>query len=143
MSAADDVRTASQQFYAALNAIVRGDATPMRAIWSQGTSVSSMHPIGGREVGWDEVWKSFDQVSQSASNGHIALENQIVQAGTDMAYETGYEKGGFTLAGQSIDISLRVTNVYRRDADGWKIVHHHTDLSQAMLDVVSRLQRNA
>lgn len=143
MSAADDVRTASQQFYAALNAIVRGDATPMQAIWSHGASVSSMHPLGGREVGWDEVWKVFHQVSQAASNGHIALANQIVQAGTDMAYETGEEKGSFTMAGQSIDISIRVTNVYRRDADGWKMVHHHTDLSQAMLDVVSRLQRNA
>ena len=142
MSAADDVRTASQQFYAALNAMTRGDATPMRAIWSHGDSVSSMHPLGGREVGWDAVWKTWDQVSQASSNGHIALENQIVQAGTDMAYETGDEKGSFTLAGQSNDISIRVTNVYRRDADGWKIVHHHTDLSQPMLDVVSRLQRN-
>jgi ketosteroid isomerase-like protein len=32
-----------------------------------------------------------------------------------------------------------VTNVYRREADGWKMIHHHTDLSPAMLDVLADL----
>ena len=33
----------------------------------------------------------------------------------------------------------RVTNIYRREAGAWKLVHHHTDISPAMLDVLARL----
>jgi ketosteroid isomerase-like protein len=53
----------------------------------------------------------------------------------------GTSQGSFTLAGQRItSLGNRVTNVYRREAAGWKIVHHHTDISQAMVDIVGGLQ---
>ena len=47
------------------------------------------------------------------------------------------------MAGEQIAIDQRVTNVYRREAGGWKMVHHHTDLSPAMLDLLGRLQAGA
>jgi ketosteroid isomerase-like protein len=34
----------------------------------------------------------------------------------------------------------RVTNIYLREGRSWKIVHHHTDVSPAMLYVLNRLQ---
>ncbi|MBS0508111.1 MAG: hypothetical protein JSR53_12080 [Proteobacteria bacterium] len=33
-----------------------------------------------------------------------------------------------------------MTNIYKREAGGWRLVHHHTDLSAGMLDVLRRLQ---
>jgi ketosteroid isomerase-like protein len=45
----------------------------------------------------------------------------VVPITEDAAYTLGTEHG------QGID--WRVTNIYRREADGWKIVHHHTDIS--------------
>ena len=53
MSAEQEVRKASQQFYAALNRMANGDSGGMADIWSRTASVTTMHPIGGREVGWD------------------------------------------------------------------------------------------
>jgi len=59
----------------------------------------------------------------------------------DVAYELGVERGTLTIAGQTVsNFDNRVTNIYRREVTGWKIVHHHTDLSPAMIDIVSRLQ---
>jgi hypothetical protein len=55
MSAEDEVRKASQQFYAALNRMANGDGGGMADIWSHSATVTTMHPIGGREVGWDAV----------------------------------------------------------------------------------------
>jgi len=55
----------------------------------------------------------------------------------------GIEQGRATLAGEQITIEQRVTNIYRREAEGWKMVHHHTDLSPAMLDLLGRLQAQA
>jgi ketosteroid isomerase-like protein len=99
-----------------------------------------MHPIGGEEVGWTAVRQSFEQVAGLASSGHVEIADQRIQTGEDLAYELGTERGQFRLAGESIAIEQRVTNIYRREADGWKIVHHHTDLSPAMLGVLERLQ---
>jgi hypothetical protein len=55
MSTEDEVRKASEQFYAALNRMGNGDPSSMADAWSHSATVTTMHPIGGREVGWDEV----------------------------------------------------------------------------------------
>ncbi|MFQ5757305.1 MAG: YybH family protein, partial [Acidiferrobacterales bacterium] len=103
-------------------------------------AVTTMHPIGGREVGWDKVRESWEQVAQFASEGQVKLGDQIIQVAGDVAYELGVEHGQAKLARQQVTIEHRVTNIYRREAGGWKIVHHHTDISPAMLDVLSRLK---
>jgi ketosteroid isomerase-like protein len=139
MSTEDQVRKASEQFYAALNRMVNGDAGPLADIWSHSAAVTTMHPIGGRQVGWDEVRGSWEQVAQLASGGQVKLSDQLIQVSGDMAYEVGTEQGQARLAGQQVSLENRVTNIYRREAGAWKIVHHHTDISPGMLDVLSQL----
>lgn len=141
MATEDEVRAASKTFYAALNRMLNGDAGALGDIWSHGAAVTTMHPIGGREVGWETVRATWAQVASQASAGKVQLNDQHIQATGDMACEIGTEKGQFTLGGQPIAIEHRVTNVYRREAGTWKIVHHHTDMSPAMIDVVSRLPK--
>ena len=143
MSTEDQVRKASEQFYAALNRMANGDVSSMADIWSHSAAVTTMHPIGGREVGWDEVRGPWAQVAELASGGQVKLSDQLIQVSGDMAYEVGTEQGQFTLAGEQVSIKQRVTNIYRREAGGWKIVHHHADISPAMLDILSRLQAEA
>ena len=139
LSLEDEVRNASEQFYAGLNRMANGDAGPRSDIWSQSSDATAMHPIGGRDVGWDKVQVSFQQVAQVASEGRITLDDQIIQVIGDLAYELGVERGGLKLVGQQAAINGRVTNIYRREAGTWKIVHHHTDIAPAMLEVFNRL----
>lgn len=139
MSSSDEVRQASRQFYAALNSMANGDADPLAEIWSQNSRVTTMHPIGGREVGWDAVRASFEHVARLAADGKIELKDELIEVAGDVAYEVGIEHGRFRLGGQPITIEQRVTNIYRREAGSWKIIHHHTDISPGMLDVLSRL----
>ena len=136
----DEVRKASKQFYAGLNRMINGDAGPLADIWSHSSAVTAMHPIGGREVGWDAVRASFEQVAQLCSDGKVGLKDQLIQVAGDMACEVGIEHGQLKIAGQQATIEHRVTNIYQRIAEGWKIVHHHTDISPAMLDALSRMQ---
>ena len=64
MAAEDEVRQASEQFYAALNRVLEeGDAGPMEEIWPHGSDVSAMHPFGGRMLGWEEVRSSWEQAA--------------------------------------------------------------------------------
>lgn len=140
MSAEDAVRSASGQFYAALNRMLNGDAGPLAEIWSHSVAVTTMHPIGGREVGWDKVRDTWEQVAKGAADGQVKLRDELIQVVGDMAYELGTEQGQVKLGGHRVSIEHRVTNIYRRESGAWKIVHHHTDVSPAMVDIISRLQ---
>jgi ketosteroid isomerase-like protein len=141
MATEDEVRAASDKFYAALNRMLNGDAGSLADIWSHSATVTTMHPIGGREVGWDKVRKTWDRVAHLAKAGKVRLNGQFIQVAGDVAYELGVERGQFKLGGKKVTIADRVTNIYRREADDWKIVHHHTDIAQAAIDALSRLKK--
>lgn len=140
MSTEDEVRNASNQFYAALNKMVNGSSQSLSDIWSHSSAVTTMHPIGGRQVGWKDVWATWDQTAQVASEGQVKLQDQVIHVAGDMAYEIGIENAGFTIAGQKVTDQVRVTNIYQKEGGTWKIVHHHTDLSPAMVEILHKLQ---
>ena len=136
----DEVRKASEQLYAALNHMLNGDSCLMADIWSHSDAVTTMHPVGGREVGWDKVRETWNQLARLTSDGEVKLREQLIQMDGDMAYEVGTEYGQVKLGGHEVSLEQRVTNIYRREAGTWKVVHHHTDISPAMLDVLRRLE---
>jgi ketosteroid isomerase-like protein len=139
MSSEDEVREASKRFYAGLNSMAAGDAARLADIWSHSATVTAMHPIGGRQVGWDAVRGSFEQVARVAADGEVELRDQLIYVDGDMAYEVGIEYGKLRLANEQVSIDQRVTNIYRREAGEWKMIHHHSDTSPAMMDILSRL----
>lgn len=140
MSTEGEVRKASKQFYAGLNRMLNGDADPLAEIWSHSAAVTAMHPIGGRQVGWDEVSASFERVAQLATDGKVELKDQLIRVVGDVAFEAGVEHGRLKLAARPVTIEHRVTNIYQREAGAWKMTHHHTDTSPEMLDVLTQLQ---
>lgn len=140
MPAQDAVRKASKSFYSALNSMAKADAAPMLAVWSHSADATTMHPIGGREAGWSKVQGPWKQVASLCSGGKITLRGQRIRLGGSMAFETGVEKGQIMIAGTNVSFEHRVTNVYRREGRSWKIVHHHTDLSPDMIDVLRKMQ---
>jgi len=142
MSAEDEVRNASNQFYAALNKMTNGDAQSLSDIWSHNSEVTTMHPIGGRQVGWKDVWDTWDQTAHVASEGQVKLQDQFIRVVGDLAYEIGVENAGFRLADKKITDKVRVTNIYQKEGGTWKIVHHHSDISPAMVEVINQLQKH-
>jgi ketosteroid isomerase-like protein len=137
MAAEDEVRQASEQFYAALNRTLDGDSSPMEQIWPHGSDVSAMHPFGGRMLGWDEVRDSWEQAAQAFSGGQVALDEMVVvPISEDAAYTLGTEHGQGSIGEETVGIDWRATNIYRREAGGWKIVHHHTDFSKEVAEAL-------
>ena len=139
MAQEDHVRAVSDRFYAALNAMANGDASGMADVWVSDSNALAMHPNNERDLGWDEVQASFDGVAQASSDGDIQLVDQVVRVSGDTACEVGREQGSFCLAGQRVELDHRVTNVYRRTDEGWKMVHHHAEVSSAMMAVLATL----
>ena len=140
MTALDQIRKVSEQFYAGLTRMASGERDAFADVWAHSATVTTMHPTGGQQVGWEAVEESFNQVSEIASDGKIALNDQCIEVLGDMAYELGIEQGQFKLGGHPVSFEHRVTNIYRREDGEWKMVHHHADTSPAMQDVLGRLE---
>lgn len=141
MAVEDEVRQASDSFYAALNQLLKGNPSSMSEVWSHGGDVSTMHPIGGREIGWDQVWQTWQQTSQMLSQVNLSEvtvpDLAVFPVGSDGAYTVGTEQISGTVGGQEVSGGARATNVYRREGGEWKIVHHHGDvLPQELLQAL-------
>lgn len=135
----ENVQTASNRFYDALTEMANGNADPMVSLWPRRDDVTTMHPVGGREVGWEEVSGTWRAVAGVAEGGHVEPTDRLVRVVDDLAYELVTENASMTLGGELVEGSYRATNVYRRENDEWRIVHHHSDLDEAFVDLMGRL----
>jgi ketosteroid isomerase-like protein len=138
-AAEDDVRAASDQFYGALEAMANGDASSMGDIWSHEDDVTTMHPIGGREEGWEAVRGSWEGVASASTDGTVTCTDQVVRVTGNAAYELCTESVSWTFAGEPMSLEGRATNVYRRENGAWKIVHHHADLNAEFAEKVANM----
>jgi ketosteroid isomerase-like protein len=133
----EEVRRAAERFYAAQTHGLNGDFGPMEELWSHGSDVSVMPPSGGRVLGCEEVRAAWERAARAFSGGEVTLEDVVVVPITeDTAFTMGTERGHRKVGDQTIHFEGRVTNVYRREAGGWKIVHHHTDFSSALVEAL-------
>jgi len=120
---------ASAKFYTSLNALFKGDAAPMKEVWSHADDVSYMGPGGGFQVGWDQVSTTWDEQAALKLGGKIEPQDTRVTVGNDLAFVQCYEKGdNKDAAGQDVKVSIRATNVFRKENGQWKMIAHHTDL---------------
>lgn len=124
----DAVRQASDRFYAALNRGLTGDTGEMFVIWSHADDVTTMHPLGGRQIGWPEVRGSWEMAFHAINGGSVEVSDLRITLLADAAFTTGTENASATVGGTTVSFSGRCTNVYRREDGVWKIVHHHVDL---------------
>ncbi len=139
---ADDtagVRAASDAFYAALNTMFTGDVAPMQAVWSHEGDVSQLGPFGGRINGWDAVGKEWVHTASLKLGGKVVAENVQVVAGVCMGYTVTEEVGqNMSAEGKPVEVRFRATNVFRKEKGGWKMIHHHTDISQALVNATAK-----
>ena len=116
MTTEREIRDASTQFYAALKRMLNGDARALSDVWSHRSFVTAMHPLGGRQVGWAEVRKTWEQIAQRSSEGKVELKDQLICLAGEVAYEVGVEHVEAKLGGQIVAAKIRVTNIYQREA---------------------------
>jgi ketosteroid isomerase-like protein len=136
MSAEDEVRQTSDRFYAALTSMLGGDTGPMDELWSHGDDVSTMHPLGGREIGWDAVRESWENAAKAFSGGSVHCDDLVVHVLGDAAYTTGTEQLDAMIGEQPMAGAVRATNIYRREGGAWKMVHHHADAHAVLQQIL-------
>jgi ketosteroid isomerase-like protein len=115
---------------AAEEEFVRGLPAAFQALWSRADDVTLCGGFGGVERGWQNVRARLNWVSTKYSNGTRTREEMSRMVGADFAYLVQTEVIHSQVASQTemSTQTLRATMVFRREPDGWRIVHRHADL---------------
>jgi ketosteroid isomerase-like protein len=81
------------------------------------------------QMGWAGVSQAIRRVASAYSSSNN-VEFEVAAAGLsgDLAYLVGYERAASSIEGGATeDVGLRITQVYRREAGEWRLVHRHAD----------------
>jgi len=123
------VRQAADEFYQALNAMFKGDIKPMKGVWSHADDVVYMGPGGSIKVGWDKVLKDWESQAARKLGGKVMPKDVHFTVGQHIAVMYALESGNNTnIDGRNEKVAIRVTNLFRKEGNAWKMIGHHTDL---------------
>ena len=110
-------------------ALMTGDARRYFDIVPLGHDFTLMSPFGGTPSHAPYSPRQIDQIGAFFRNGRFAQKAVAQYETADMVvlavveHASGVEVGGLPAQ----DWDLRVTLVYRRDPEGWRLVHRHAD----------------
>ncbi|BDZ54030.1 nuclear transport factor 2 family protein [Agromyces marinus] len=115
------------EFVAAERALLDGDDRPRRSTWSRVEPVSALG-AWRNAVGRAGLVEAFEVLASSFSDCTEYVFDLIsYEVSGSMAYTVGYEHFTARIDGSPRTMTLRATQVYRRDGDGWHVVHRHAD----------------
>jgi len=115
---------------AASDAFVAGKFEPLRRISAEQSPATLFGPKGDCVQGAEKV-----NAANEAGTAHFrpggSNEFEILHSAVDdhLAYWVGMQRSVVHMQGKDagVPMDLLVTEIFRRDADGWKLVHRHAD----------------
>jgi ketosteroid isomerase-like protein len=122
VSDADDVEEANARFYRAFETL---DIAEMDRVWVHGERACCVHPGWPLLRGWDAVRDSWERIFQHTAEMRFTLGGVSVNVGGDLAWVTCTENILSEVNGRVSVTAILATNLFERDAGGWRLVHHH------------------
>ena len=109
-----------------------GKPEAVKALWSHSDDVTLSGAAGGATAkGWGNVSSRLDWASSQFldSNGTKTIEQIQTAVGGGFAYIVQYEHIRYHPPGQPgiAKRDYRVTTIFRRESEGWRVVHRHAD----------------
>jgi ketosteroid isomerase-like protein len=124
-----DFDSAVESYQQALHAFLKGDAGPVSEHFSRRDDVTLANPLGPPRLGRAAVEKAIVEAASHFEDGHMDFEEISRVATSDLGYVVWIERGEVRLVGSAAmaPSSLRVTMIFRREGDTWKVAHRHAD----------------
>ena len=127
---AEDLEEFVERYHRTVEAFITGDPSPQERIWSRRDDVTLANPLGPPARGWSAVLDSLRRAVSQLSDGEVlAVERISGYSSGDLAYILEIEQDRVRLGGARAlaEVSLRVTTIFRREENGWKVLHRHAD----------------
>ena len=118
----DTVNNANAAFYRAFETL---DLRAMDEVWSHGAHVACVHPGWPMLTGWQAVRASWEAIFANTQEMRFTLTDIRVAATADFAWVTCTENILSDTDGRVGVTSILATNLFERDGDAWRMVHHH------------------
>ena len=120
---------------AATVALINGQPGPWLARCSHRPDATLFGGWGGYERGWEELAPRYSWASARFAGGEVEFVELSRCVSGDLAFTVHHERMQARLTGSEaiVPIALRVTHLYRHEADGWRLTHRHAD---ALLDIL-------
>lgn len=115
---------------AAQTELQNGKAEAFKSVWSRGDDVTLSGGFGGAiEKGWANVGKRLDWVGANFSKGTNKIERLVANHNGTLGYVVQLEHITFVVpdTGKPATRDYRVTMIFRREKDGWRVVHRQAD----------------
>lgn len=125
-----DLDAVIDESHRALDAFFKGDADPVKPLFSRDADASLANPFGPPALGWTEVEDAMERAAANyRDGGAVGFERVSKYVTPELAYIVEIERYEAKVGGSEelTRVSLRCTTIFRREADGWKIVHRHAD----------------
>jgi ketosteroid isomerase-like protein len=105
-----------------------GHPAARAAMWSRNDPVTlfgAAYTVGG----WDDVSSVFEKLAAQFSDCRsFEIEVVAAEAGADFGYVVAIERTTASIGGRPpAAYALRVTTIFRRENEHWRIVHRHGD----------------
>jgi ketosteroid isomerase-like protein len=110
--------------------LFQGRPESLKVLWSRDTDVTLFGVSGGSgEHGWDKVGPRLDWTHTQYSDGILTVERIASYVDGNLGYVVQRENVRFKVPGQTADsiLQIRATWIFRRERDGWHIIHRHAD----------------
>ncbi len=125
-----DLDEFKERYRRSLQAFIQGDPEPQKRLWSHRDDVTLANPLGPPAKGVERVFEATDSAAAAIREGD-GLTYEVISSyeTTDLAYELALQGGRLKLGGSPdmVPVMLRVTSIFRREDDGWKVIHRHAD----------------
>ena len=126
----EDFKAFMKQRETVAAAYVSGDSAPLDAIVPRSGEASFFPPNGGSVQGAKEVLTRYGKDAKSFAPGGSSSFD-VLQAGADgdIGYWTGFQNADARMgdADKKVHMKLRVTELFRFQDGGWKLIHRHAD----------------
>jgi len=128
--AVDDLDDVIERYHLALGAFMRGDHEPARRLFSERDDVTLGNPFGPFARGSAQVFEAMARAADNYRDGEAsAFDTVSKHVAGDLACLVEVERLRSKVGGRDdlSPVELRVTTIFRRETDGWRIVHRHAD----------------
>jgi ketosteroid isomerase-like protein len=114
----------------ASQAYVRGEFEPLGALTPRTGKASFFGPTGGTVNTARRVFARYKQDAAAfLPVGKTRLQTLHSEVAGKLAFWVGIQHATAQMKGMKkpVPMSLRLTEIYRREKDGWKLIHRHAD----------------
>ena len=114
----------------AARAYVQGDPASLSALAARELPATFFGPGGGYREGEDVLATYTRDAGLFEAGSETHFEILHMAASGDVGYWVGFQHASARMRGHAepIPMKLRVTEVFRREAGEWKMVHRHADM---------------